>query len=58
MLALIKGLYSGKNVQKMMCNNPNVDHVNMNAYKKKCDILSNCSQDFELKQTFGVNQGS
>ena len=43
--------------QKMMCNNPNVDHVNMNAYKKNCDILSNCSQDFELK-TFCVNQGS
>ena len=41
----------------MMCNNPNVDLVNMNAYIKYCEILSVCSQDNERKLNFGVNQG-
>ena len=31
----------------MMCNNPNIDHVNMNAYIKFGEILSICSQDIE-----------
>ena len=53
---LIKG-HSGTNVQKMMCNNPNVDLVNMNAYIKFDEILSICSHDIERKQNFGVNQG-
>ena len=43
------------NVQKMMCNNPNVDVVNMNAYIKFGEILSICSQDIEWKRNFGVN---
>ena len=34
----------------MMCNNPNVDLVNMNAYIKFDEILSICSQDIERKQ--------
>ena len=39
----------------MMCNNPNVDVVNMNAYIKFGEILSICSQDIEWKRNFGVN---
>ena len=41
----------------MMCNNPNVDLVNINAYIKFGEILSICSQDFEWNENFGVNQG-
>ena len=40
-----------------MCNNPNVDLVNMNAYIKFGEILLICSQDNERKQNFGINQG-
>ena len=40
-----------------MCNNPKIDLVNMNAYIKFGEIMSICSQDIELKQNFGVNQG-
>ena len=39
-------------MQKMMCNNPNVDLVNMKAYIKLGEILSICSQDIELKQNY------
>ena len=56
-LAKTKGHNSGTNVQKMMCNTQNVYLVNMNAYIKFGKILSICSQDIELKQNFGVNQG-
>ena len=56
-LVLIKGHNSGTNVRKMMCNNPNVDLVNINAYIKFGEIMSICSQDIEQKQNFGVNQG-
>ena len=55
--ASIKVHNSGTNVRKMMCNNPNVDLVNMNAYIKFGEILSFCSQDIERKLNFGVNQG-
>ena len=48
-LAYIKGHNSGTNVQKMTCNNPNVDLVNMNAYIKFGEFLSFCSQDIEQK---------
>ena len=41
----------------MMCNNPNLDLVNMIAYIKFGEILSICSQDIEWKRNFGVNQG-
>ena len=40
-----------------MCNNPNVDLVNMNAYIKFDEILSFCSQDIEQNRNFGINQG-
>ena len=40
-----------------MCNNPNLDLVNMNAYIKFDEDLSVCSHDIELKQSSGVNQG-
>ena len=40
----------------MMWNNPRLDLVNMNAYITFGEILSNCSQDIEQKQNFGVNQ--
>ena len=40
----------------MMCDNPNDDLVNMNAYIKFGKILSICSQDIERKQNFGINQ--
>ena len=40
-----------------MCNNPNIDLVNINAYIKFGEILSIYSQDFERKQKIGVNQG-
>ena len=56
-LAKIKAHFSGTNVQKMTCNNPKLDLVNMNAYIKFGENLSICSQDIELKQNFGVNQG-
>ena len=41
----------------MMCNNPNIYLVNINAYIKFGEILSICSQDIERKQNLGVNQG-
>ena len=37
-------------MQKVMCNNPKVDLVNINAYIKLDEILSICSQDIELKR--------
>ena len=37
------GHYSGTNVRKMMCYNPNIDLVNMNAYINFGEILSICS---------------
>ena len=40
-----------------MCNNPNVDLLNMNANIKFGEILSICSQDIERKRNYGVNQG-
>ena len=42
---------------KMICNNPKVDIININAYIKFDEILSICSQDNQVKQSFGVNQG-
>ena len=56
-LALIKDHNSGTNMQKMMCDKPNLDLVNMNAYIKFGEILSICSQDIEWNRNFGVNQG-
>ena len=41
----------------MMCNNSNLDLVNMNAYLKFGEILSIRSQNIEPKRNSGVNQG-
>ena len=41
----------------MMCNNPNVDLVNINASIKLGEILSICSQDNERTGNFGVDHG-
>ena len=38
-LTLIKGHKSITNLRKMMCNNPNLDLVNINAYTIFCEIL-------------------
>ena len=41
----------------MTANNPNIDLVSIDSYKKFGQNLSICSQDIERKQYFGVNQG-
>ena len=41
----------------MMCNNPKLDLVNMNANIKFGEILPIGSQDIEQIQNFGVNKG-
>ena len=56
-LGNIKDNYSGTNVRKMTCDNPNEDLVNMNAYVKFGEILSISSQDFERNRNFGAHQG-
>ena len=55
--ALIKGHNSGTNFQKMMCNNPHLDLVNINAYIKFGENMSSSSQDIERTRNFGVNKG-
>ena len=56
-LVLIKGHTSGTIMLKMMCNNPKLDLVKINAYIKLGEILSICSEDIEQKRNFGVNHG-
>ena len=41
----------------MMCDNPQIDLVNINAYINFGEKMSVSSQDIERKQNFGVNQG-
>ena len=41
--------------KKIMCNNPNVDLVNMNAYIKFGELMTICSQDIEWKRNLGAN---
>ena len=48
-LAKIKGHNSGANEQKMACNNPNLDLVNINLHKKFGKTLSFYSQGIERK---------
>ena len=55
--AIIKGHNSCTNFGIMMCNNPNLDLVNIKAYTKFGEILLICSQDIKRKPNFGVNQG-
>ena len=51
----IKGHNSVKMWEKL-CNNPNLNLVNMNEYIKFGEILLICSQDIERKQNSDVNQ--
>ena len=41
-----------------MCNNPNVDPVNMNAYIKFGELMTICSQDIDKGQIKGHNSGT
>ena len=41
----------------MVCNNPKLALVNINAYIKLGENMSNNSQDIEGKQNFGVDKG-
>ena len=44
--------------QKITFNNPNLDLVNINDYKKKiAQILSICSQNIEGERNSDINQG-
>ena len=52
-----QGYNYGINVRKTMCNNSNLDLINMNAYLKFGENQSICSPDIERKRNFGVNQG-
>ena len=55
-VASIKCQNTSTNVRKMTCNNPKLELVNINAYLKfGKKNLSNCSQDIERKQNFGVS---
>ena len=47
-----RAITPGTNVPRMMCNNPMLDLVNINAYIKFDEILSICSQDIEWKQNY------
>ena len=46
-MALIKCHNFGTNVRKMMCSNPKLNLINMNAYIKFGETISICSQDIE-----------
>ena len=48
-LTSIGGHNSITNAGKMMCNNLNLDRININAYTKFGEILSICFQDIEWK---------
>ena len=48
-MTLIKSHNSVTNLQKMMCNDPDLHLVNIYAYTKFGKILSICSQDIERK---------
>ena len=56
-LASKKGHNSGTKFQKMMCNNPKLDLVNINAYIKFVENISSSSQEIERKRNFGIHQG-
>ena len=53
----IIGRNSVANLQKIMCNNPNLDLVSVHVYTKFGQILSTHSQDIERKQNSDINQG-
>ena len=56
-LTPIKGHNSVINLWKLMCNIPNLDIVNINAYAKLGQILSIRSLDIEGKRNSDINQG-
>ena len=56
-LAYIKGHYTGTNVQKMICKNPQRRSCEYECIYKFGEILSICTQEKERKRNFGVNQG-
>ena len=51
-LTSIMGYNSITNMWKMMCNNPNLDFIIINAYTKFGENLSICSQDSERKRNY------
>ena len=52
-LTSINGPNSVTNARKMMCNNLNLDLVNIKVYTKFSEILSIFSQDIEQKRNYG-----
>ena len=56
-LTSIKGHNSVINLQKLTCNNPNLDLVNINAYAKVGQLPSIRSQDIEWKRNSDIIQG-
>ena len=52
-LTSFKGHNSVGNVRKMICYNPNLDLLNINAYTNIGKIRSICSQDIEWKPNYG-----
>ena len=57
-LALIKGYNTVTNWQKMEGRNPNLDLININAFTKFGEIISDCSQNIEWKGNIDVNLGT
>ena len=41
----------------MICNNPKLDVVNINAHIKFGEFLSICSQDIEWKRNSDISEG-
>ena len=56
-LTSIKGHDSVKNLQKMMCNDINLDLVNINAFAQFGENPSICSEDIEWKRNSDLTQG-
>ena len=50
-LPSVKGHNSITNVPKIMCNNPNIESVDINTYTKFCEILSICLKDIVREET-------
>ena len=54
----IKGHNTVTNKQTITGSNSKLDIVNINAYGKKCEILSSCFPDIELKKNSDINQSA
>ena len=57
-LTLIKGHNSIIHLRKLLCNNPNLDLVNINVYPKFGQIPSICSKAIQQKQNSDKTHGS